>query len=82
MRRRKIVSTWAKSTVRIVWACKARNCRHVGPDRRGAGSSPAYTSRLARLVEPGGAVDRQLLRMLDELTGARVGSRYASYRLT
>ena len=34
------------------------------------------------IVEPGGEVDCQLLRMLDELTGARVGSRYASYRLT
>jgi hypothetical protein len=35
------VSTWAKSTARIAWACADRNCRQVGPDRRGAGSSPA-----------------------------------------
>ena len=36
-----MVSTWAKSTVRIAWACAARNCRQLGPDRRGAGSIPA-----------------------------------------
>ena len=29
------MSTWAKSTARIAWACAARNCRQVGPDRRG-----------------------------------------------
>ena len=34
------MSTWAKSTARIAWACADRNCRQVGPDRRGAGSSP------------------------------------------
>ena len=35
------VSTCRKSTARIpaAWAC--RNCRHVGPERRGAGSMPA-----------------------------------------
>ena len=27
------MSTWAKSTARIAWACAARNCRQVGPDR-------------------------------------------------
>jgi hypothetical protein len=32
------VSTWAKSTARIAWACVVRNCRQVGPDRRGVGS--------------------------------------------
>src|SRR6185312_4471221 len=37
----KTVSTWAKSIARIAWACAERNCRQVGPDRRGAGSSPA-----------------------------------------
>ena len=36
-----MVSTWAKSTARIAWACAVRNCRQVGPDRRGAGSMPA-----------------------------------------
>ena len=35
------MSTWAKSTARIAWACAVRNCRQVGPDRRGAGSMPA-----------------------------------------
>jgi hypothetical protein len=35
------VSTWAKSTARIAWACAERNCRQVGPDRCGAGSMPA-----------------------------------------
>ena len=35
------VSTWKKSTARIAWACARRNCRQVGPDRRGAGSMPA-----------------------------------------
>ena len=34
------MSTWAKSTARIAWACAARNWRQVGPDRRGAGSMP------------------------------------------
>jgi hypothetical protein len=32
-----MVSTWAKSTERIAWACAARNWRQVGPDRRGGG---------------------------------------------
>ena len=36
-----MVSTWAKSTARIVWACAARNWRQLGPLRRGAGSMPA-----------------------------------------
>ena len=40
-RRRKTVSTWAKSTARIAWACVRRNCDQVGPARRGEGSSPA-----------------------------------------
>jgi hypothetical protein len=41
MRFNSTVSTCRKSTARIpaAWAC--RNCRHVGPDRRGAGSMPA-----------------------------------------
>jgi len=30
------VSTWAKSPARIAWACADRNCRQVGPSRRGA----------------------------------------------
>ncbi len=40
-RLRYTVSTCRKSTARIpaAWAC--RNCRQVGPDRRGAGSMPA-----------------------------------------
>ena len=41
MRFSSTVSTCRKSTARIpvAWAC--RNCRHVGPARRGAGSMPA-----------------------------------------
>jgi hypothetical protein len=35
------VSTWAKSTARIVRAWVARNCFQVGPERRGDGSTPA-----------------------------------------
>jgi hypothetical protein len=34
----KTVSTWAKSTARMAWACAVRNCFEVGPDRGGAGS--------------------------------------------
>ena len=44
------MSTWAKSTARIAWACAARNCRQVGPDRRGAGSMPA-AFRIVQTVE-------------------------------
>ena len=44
------MSTWAKSTARIAWACADRNCRQVGPDRRGAGSSPA-SFRIFQTVE-------------------------------
>ena len=29
------MSTWTRSTARIVWACAARNCRQVGPERSG-----------------------------------------------
>ena len=44
------VSTCRKSTARIpaAWAC--RNCRHVGPDRRGAGSMPA-ARRISHTVD-------------------------------
>jgi hypothetical protein len=44
------VSTCRKSTARIpaAWAC--RNCRQVGPDRRGAGSMPA-TRRISHTVD-------------------------------
>ena len=44
------MSTWAKSTARIAWACAARNCRQVGPDRSGAGSMPAVF-RIFQMVE-------------------------------
>jgi hypothetical protein len=39
-----MVSAWATSTARIVWACAVRNCRRVGPDRRGAGSMSSALS--------------------------------------
>jgi len=44
------VSTCRKSTARIptAWAC--RNCRQVGPDRRGAGSIPA-ACRISHTVD-------------------------------
>jgi hypothetical protein len=44
------VSTCRKSTARIpaAWACK--NCRHVGPERRGAGSMPA-ARRISHTVD-------------------------------
>ena len=35
---------------RIAWACAERNSRQVGPDRRGAGSSPAFF-RIVHTVE-------------------------------
>lgn len=35
------VSTTRKSHAMIAWAWAVRNCRHVGPARRGAGSMPA-----------------------------------------
>jgi hypothetical protein len=49
-RLRSTVSTCRKSTARIpaAWAC--RNCRQVGPDRRGAGSMPA-ARRISRTVD-------------------------------
>ncbi len=31
---------WVRSMARIAWACADKDCRRVGPDRRGAGSSP------------------------------------------
>ena len=40
-RRRNTVSTWKKSTARIVFAWASRNARQVCPDRAGAGSMPA-----------------------------------------
>ena len=50
MRFSSTVSTCRKSTARIpaAWAC--RNCRHVGPDRRGAGSMPA-ARRISHTVD-------------------------------
>ena len=49
-RLRSTVSTCRQSTARIpaAWAC--RNCRHVGPDRCGAGSMPA-ARRISRTVD-------------------------------
>jgi hypothetical protein len=38
------VSTWKRSAARIPSACADRNCRHVRPARRGAGSMPARLS--------------------------------------
>ena len=47
---RVIVSRWNKSQARIAWACTRRNCDHVGPARRGAGSTPA-ARKLFQTVE-------------------------------
>ena len=44
------VCTCRKSTARIPAACAARNCRHVGPERRGAGSMPA-ARRISQTVD-------------------------------
>ena len=44
------VSTCRKSTARIPAACAWRNCRHVGPVRRGAGSMPA-ARRISHTVD-------------------------------
>jgi hypothetical protein len=49
-RRRKTVSTVNKSHATIPLACVARNCDHVGPDRRGDGSTPALF-RISHTVE-------------------------------
>ena len=45
------VSTWAKSTARMAWACAERNCRQVGRARRGAGSRSGSWSPLGRLLQ-------------------------------
>jgi hypothetical protein len=50
MRFSSTVSTCRKSTARIPAACAARNCRHVGPERRGAGSMPA-ARRISHTVD-------------------------------
>ena len=50
MRVSSTVSTCRKSTARIPAACAVRNCRHVGPDRRGAGSMPA-ARRISHTVD-------------------------------
>ena len=44
------VSTCRKSTARIPAAWAVRNCRHVGPERRGAGSMPA-ARRISHTVD-------------------------------
>ncbi len=44
------VSRWTRSQARIPRACAVRNSRQVGPDRRGAGSSPAVV-RILHTVE-------------------------------
>ena len=44
------VSTWKKSTARIRDASARRNCRQVGPARRGAGSMPAER-RISQTVD-------------------------------
>jgi hypothetical protein len=45
-----IVSTCTKSMARMPWAWAVRNCFHVGPERRGAGSNPA-ACRISHTVE-------------------------------
>jgi hypothetical protein len=42
MRLRNTVSTVNKSQATMAWACAVRNCCQVGPERRGAGSTPAW----------------------------------------
>ena len=44
------VSTWKKSAARIAAGLGGRNCRQVGPGRRGAGSIPA-SCRICHTVE-------------------------------
>src|SRR6266702_1690380 len=44
------VPTWKKSTARIPAAWECRNCRQVGPERRGAGSMPA-ARRISHTVD-------------------------------
>ena len=44
------LSTCRKSTATITAACAWRNCRHVGPARRGAGSMPA-ARRISHTVD-------------------------------
>jgi hypothetical protein len=44
------LSTCRKSTATIPAACAWRNCRHVGPARRGAGSMPA-ARRISHTVD-------------------------------
>lgn len=43
-------STVKKSVARIAWACERRNWAQLGPERRGAGSIPAFL-RIAQTVE-------------------------------
>ena len=47
----------AKSIARIASACAEKNCRQVGPDRRGAGSSPALF-KIFQTVEAAAASPR------------------------
>ena len=49
-RRSKTVSTVKKSQATTPSACAAKNCDHVGPDRRGDGSMPALF-KIAHTVE-------------------------------
>jgi hypothetical protein len=49
-RRRNTVSTWKKSTARIVFAWASRNARQLCPDRLGAGSMPA-SLRICQTVD-------------------------------
>jgi hypothetical protein len=44
IRSRNAVSTTRKSQAMMACAWAVRNCRHVGPARRGAGSMPAACS--------------------------------------
>jgi hypothetical protein len=49
------VSTCRKSTARIPAASACRNCRQVGPERRGAGSMPA-ACRISQTVDGATAI--------------------------
>jgi hypothetical protein len=75
------VSTQKKSVARMPRACARRNCRQLGPSRRGAGSMPAGWKSTRRYLPRSGSQARRVRRGCRRLTpGGLLGGQPSTNR--
>ena len=80
MRFSSTVSTCRKSTARMPVAWAVRNCRHVGPDRRGPGSMPAARQDLPHGGRRHGDAELGQLAMDPAMSPQRILLRQANHQ--